>query len=207
MRIPQPGVMGSSPTGAGVRPGPAAEPPNGELIGRPVQESGEPDLTGSGLGYRVQAGDPLIVSLRGITPPQNLEYVVDADGTINMPYLGYIRVVGMTSSEIEKEIHARYVPDYYRHATVTVLIPTQRSYYVKGEVRAPGRFPYIAGVTLLRAISGAAGPNDYANVKRIRIIRGDATMGPFNLNDIQNDPSRDVVVEPGDVIDVPRGWL
>ena len=42
--------------------------------------------------------------------------------------------------EIESVLHKQYVPDYYRQATITVLVPTQRSYYVQGYVHGPGRF-------------------------------------------------------------------
>lgn len=188
MRVPQPG--GVDRAGAG---DPVDAPP-------PMSEA----PVGSGLGYRVQSGDTIEIRLRGISTPQSTVDQVDADGIISMPYLGNIKVAGFTASEIERMVHGLYVPDYYRDATVTVLIPTQRSYYITGDARAPGHYPYIAGVTLLQAISGAGGPSDYANEKRIRIMRGDETLGPYNLVDIQNNPSLDVLIEPGDVIDVPR---
>lgn len=201
MRIPLPG--GALPARV---PGDASRDPigSGDVVNVDQTTPGV-GAPSSGLGYRLQCGDSIVVSLRAISTPDNIEDVVDADGFINMPYLGNIHVAGRTTSEIEKLLHARYVPDYYRQATLTVLVPTQRSYYIKGEVRAPGRFPFIAGVTLLRAVSGAGGPNDYANPKKITVIRGNERMGPFNMFDIQDDPSSDVIIEPGDVIDVPRG--
>lgn len=200
MRIPLPGGAGANGlTEAPREPYQSGGSPD---VDRPPLDVGAPS---SGLGYRLQCGDSIVVSLRAISTPDNIEDVVDADGFINMPFLGNMHVAGRTTSEIEKLVHGRYVPDYYRQATVTVLVPTQRSYYIKGEVRAPGRFPFIAGVTLLRAVSGAGGPNDYANPKKITVIRGNERMGPFNMFDIQDDPSSDVIIEPGDVIDVPRG--
>jgi polysaccharide export outer membrane protein len=154
-------------------------------------------------GYRLQPGDPVMIVMRG-TENEQVEDILDPEGFIVLPFIGRFYVAGLTPSELEQKITKTYVPDYFRYLSVTVLIQTQRSVYVKGEVRAPTRYPFVQGMTLLRAVSAAGGPTDFANQKRVTISRGDLVLGPYSLVEILKDPSKDVLIEPEDVIDVPQ---
>lgn len=156
-----------------------------------------------GQTYRLRTDDALVVHLRGIPNEQTLDLAVDEHGKVNLTYLDPVQAEGLTSSELEQAIHDAYVPDFYKQLTVNILIPSQ-SYYVRGEVRSPGRYPIVrGGITLLQAIATSGGFTDYANPKDVKILReGDAVE--YNVKDIEEDPTKDVSVIAGDYIVVPR---
>lgn len=224
------GEAGVSPRGAGeqtagprkmtVQPGmlkmraPRPTMSNGsELSARaaPPHQRKDADATpvrsDSGNAYRLESGDPVIITLRGPGQSGAVEDVVDENGFIKLPFIGEVKADGMSSSELESVIHELYVPNFYRYMTVSVLVPTQRSYYVTGYVNGPGRYPYLADMTLLKAMGAAGGPTNFANEKKITISRGDQTLGPYNLRDLEKDPSKDVPIEPGDIIKVPKSRI
>ena len=104
-------------------------------------------------GNRFAIGDQVTVKFSGTTD-QNLkdhEERVTENGTITLPHIGSVSAVGKTAGELQTEIHDRYVPDYYKYLTVTVM-GEQRVYYVGGRVRTPGRQFYIGAVTVTKAI-------------------------------------------------------
>ena len=89
--------------------------------------------------------------------------------------------------------------------TVNVFIPL-RSYYVRGEVRQPGRFALTTGMTLVQAIATAGGFTDFADAGDIRILRGDKKL-KFNVKDLEAHPEKDVDLETNDIIIVTRSFL
>ena len=153
--------------------------------------------------YRLKIGDPIAVILRGIPIPVSFEETVDPDGKIELEWIEKITAEGKTGHELEKIVHDAYVPKYYRYLRVTVIVPVARTYFVRGEVLAPGPFGYVPGMTLLQAISAARGFNDFANAKKVKILRGGKTS-THNALDMEKHPDRDIPIEPGDIIIVPR---
>lgn len=112
----------------------------------------------------------------------------------------------MTSSQLQAAIQKAYLDGkIYRHITINVMIPTQ-SYYVRGEVRQPGRFALTGGMTILKALAAAGGYTEFANPRRVNVIRMGETF-ETNVRDIERSPERDVEVQPGDVIVVPRSMF
>jgi polysaccharide export outer membrane protein len=174
----------------------------------PAQER---DATGAGGGrklaaYRLKALDPIVINLRSIPEPVQMEEIIDEDGYVNLPYIGRIKAAGLTGFELEQAVQDTYTEQgYYRHVTVNVLVASQ-SYYVRGEVKKPGRFPLISGVRLLQAVATAGGFTEYANPKKIKLIRGVKTF-EYNYWELEESPEKDVDVEAGDVIVVPRSWV
>lgn len=154
-------------------------------------------------GYRLRQGDPVVVQLRGIPESDTHELVVDDQGRINLPYIPPIRAEGLTPSELQRLIQDIYIEErIYRQITVNVILPMQ-SYFVRGEVRQPGRFPLTSGMTVLKAIAAAGGYTEYANSRRINIIRAGETMVE-NARQMEQNPEEDIEVKAGDVIIVPR---
>lgn len=154
--------------------------------------------------YQLRIGDPVVVALRGIYPQdQQNEDIIDEFGNITMPLIGDIRAQGRTPSQLESLIHDAYIDGgYYRDLTVNVVMPT-RSYFVQGEVRAPGRYGISRGMTLMQAITAAGGYSDFANTRSVKVIRNGVTT-TYNMRRIERNPSEDVPVESGDVIVIDR---
>lgn len=156
------------------------------------------------VAYRIRAGDSLIVTIRTLQSEQ-MEMQVDEKGFIRLPFIGELAVVGLTIGELESRIVKDYIEKkIYKIVTAHVFVPT-RSFFVRGEVRSPGRFPIMGSVSLLQAIATASGYTDFADAKDVRIQRGDKVIR-INARDAERDPAKDIPIEAGDVISVERSW-
>jgi len=173
-----------------------------------------PVMTGSPVtGYtatevaRFHVGDTVVVALSGL--PQEIpphQEPIKEDGTITMPDIGHVQAVGKTAGELQNDIYNLYVPKLYRHLTVTV-IAGERVYYVTGEVKAPGRQLYAGQMTVTKAITTAGDFTDFANHKKVWLIRANGQRIKVNCNKAIRDSSEDPPVYPNDQIQVPRRLL
>lgn len=154
-------------------------------------------------GYRLRAADQIAVSLRGIPEPADYEFIIPDDGYINLPYISPIQAIGLTVSELQRLVRDRYIEEQiYRQLSVNVFMATQH-YFVRGEVRGPGRFPLTSGMTVLQAIAAAGGYTEFANPRRVEIIRAGETISG-NARQMEQNPEEDFLVKAGDVIIVRR---
>ena len=127
-----------------------AKPPTG----------GGPGGTGTEI---IRANDLLSVTFNDLPPTGPLpkfEDRVKDDGTITLPLNVKVVAAGKTAGMLQEEIHKLYVPRYYVRLTVAVRTE-ERFYFVGGEVRNPGRFPYANELTVMRAIASAAGFTEF----------------------------------------------
>jgi len=134
--------------------------------------------------------------------PQISEVTVDDEGYIALPLIGRLKAAGSTTSDLADKIQKAYVPQYYVRCTATVLAPT-RFFYMGGEVKNPGRFPWSKDMTLLKAISTASGYTDFANRAKVELTRGRNKL-VYDCEDIRRHPEKDVPIQPGDSIYIPR---
>jgi protein involved in polysaccharide export with SLBB domain len=130
---------------------------------------------------------------------------IKEDGSITLPFNQTFCVTNKTRAQIETEIHARYVPDYFKSLTVLFRHDEMtRFYYVGGEVRSPQRLPYVSRIKLSGAIKSAGDFTDFANRKSVQLTRADGKRIVVNCNEVQKDSTLDPEVYPGDDIRVPR---
>ncbi len=153
---------------------------------------------------RFHVGDPVIVTLSGL-PTDILPHQepIKEDGTITMPDIGHVQAAGKTAGELQNEIYNLYVPKLYRHLTVTVNTG-DRVYYVTGEVKVPGRQLYAGQMTVTKAITTAGDFTDFANHRKVWLIRANGQRIKVNCNEALRNPSKDPPVYPNDQIQVPR---
>jgi polysaccharide biosynthesis/export protein len=89
-----------------------------------------------------------------------------------------------------------------------ITVPEGR-FFVYGEVAHPGEFPAQHDVTVMRAIAMAGGMTKFGSASNVKLIRprgdGRSDTIPVSLKGIENDPSSDEAVLPGDVIYVMEG--
>lgn len=151
----------------------------------------------------LQPGDRVAIALRGIPQPEDLQNVIDGRGRITMPFIGMVNVSGKTTSDVERMLEQAYVEGgYFRKINVIVLAQETR-YFVRGEVRQQGRFPLSGELTLMQAIATAGGFTDYARRSDIRVTRQNDVLR-FDARRIEDQREPDPVLEPGDIIVVPR---
>ncbi len=130
---------------------------------------------------------------------------VRPDGKITMPLIGDVQAADQTPSQLTKAI-TELLGKYINNPDVNVIVTDVRSkkYYLDGEVNKPGTYLLVTPTTILEALSNAGGFRDFANTKKIRILRRGKIL-PFNYKDVSKGKNLDqnIYVESGDHIIVP----
>jgi polysaccharide export outer membrane protein len=152
----------------------------------------------------LRSGDPLQIRIEttAVQAPQLFDVAVDDEGQIALPLIGRLVAGGLTTSQVAEKIQQAYVPRYYVRCTATVLAPV-RFFYVSGEVKNPNRFQWSKDMTLSKAISTASGFTDFANRVGVELARGRAKQS-YNCEELRKHPDKDVPIQPGDSIYIPR---
>lgn len=156
--------------------------------------------------YKISAGDVLFIR---VSPAEELskEVMVTADGEVILPLIGKLKVDGMTTAELEKTLEKLYsVYISNPKVSVTVKFFSRRQVFIMGEVNKPGGYQYEENLKLLELISKAAGLTQFAG-KNIKIYRGEKERQQVitvNIEEILKDISKDIILEPGDIIEVPK---
>jgi protein involved in polysaccharide export with SLBB domain len=175
-------------------------------MGDPVgKASGDnPVTSGSDI---LRTGDTVIINFSGVSdPPQRVDDRISQDGKITLPFiLEPVQAAGKTRLQLQRDIKALYVPKYFQQLTVTVNADT-RYFFVYGEVRKPGPYPYVAQITVTKAIASAGGFTDFAKRKKIQLKRGNSKPITVNSDKAQESPEFDLPVYPDDTIFVPRRY-
>jgi protein involved in polysaccharide export with SLBB domain len=153
---------------------------------------------------RFHVGDTVTVTLSGLPDPIDPHTEpIKEDGTITMPDIGHIQAAGKTAGELQNAIHDLYVPNLYRHVTVNVSIG-DRVYYVRGEVKNPGRQLYLGETTVTKAIASAGDFTDFANRRNVLLTRANGQQITVNCKKVLAGKETDPPVYPNDQIVVKK---
>jgi len=145
--------------------------------------------------YKLDYGDRIKINVFN-QPDLSGEYVLDGDGRFSMPLIGTVEAAGLTPAELEQRLVDRYKPDYLVNPRIFIQVLNYRPYYLIGEVRGTGAFPYRAGMTYMQAIAIAGGFTYRAKQEHVFVIRAeDPEQKEIRL-------SVEEKVEPGDIIRV-----
>jgi polysaccharide biosynthesis/export protein len=145
--------------------------------------------------YLLDSGDRLRIFVYG-QPNLSRLYIVDHDGKIAVPLIGEISARGKTTSELQGTIRARLGAEFVKDPQVTVDVQQNRPFFILGEVKNAGQFPYISGMTVETAVAIAGGYTERASTRKYRITR--------RINGLveQIEAPGDYVVKAGDTVHV-----
>jgi polysaccharide export outer membrane protein len=137
------------------------------------------------------------------------DVVVRPDGKISLPLLNDIQAAGHTPDSLRAELvkaATKFVQE--PNATVVVKEIHSRKVYVTGMVVRGGTFPLADGMTVMQAIALAGGLQEYADSKKIVVIRkegGKEHYFKFNYRDVlkQKNVEQNIILKPGDTVVVP----
>jgi len=162
-----------------------------------------PKVAASSSAALLRPGDSLTVSLTGIPDPSNNAVQIDEGGSISLPFLGVIQAGGLNTGELSTAIRQAYIErKYYTSISVSVVV-TERYVYIGGEVQRPGRIPWSPDLTLAKAVQSAGGFTLYAKETKVTVTR-DRKAYDFDVRLAQRQPDEDLLLFPGDSIQVPR---
>ncbi|PCO04634.1 capsular biosynthesis protein [Microbulbifer flavimaris] len=150
--------------------------------------------------YRLGSGDKILINVYG-EDDLTVETQLSDSGLVNYPFLGELKVNGMTVAELEARIHQGLKGDYLVNPNVHVSILEYRPFYIHGEVEKPGGYPYQPGLTVSKAAALAQGFTERASESKIFVVRGD------DPSQTPEKVSLNAQLRPGDVITVEQSFF
>jgi len=150
--------------------------------------------------YRLGSGDTIKVTVFG-QQDLSIETLLNDSGKVDYPFLGQLQATGLTLTEFQQQIHQGLKGDYLVNPNVSVSIVEYRPFFIDGEVKSPGGYPFQPGLTVSKAAALAGGYTERASLTKIFIIRS-------------NDPEQKLVnvkanasVNPGDIVTVKQSYF
>jgi polysaccharide export outer membrane protein len=182
----------------------AAEP------GKTLPDKVAPEPTATPAGYRIGAGDVLTIDVWKEREASVPNIMVRPDGKITLPLIKEVDVLGLTPTELEKLLAAKFETKIH-DADVTVVVREIRSkrVYLVGAVNKVGTISLLSNMTVLQVLAEAGGVTEYAKKKKIYILRkqnGKDVKLPFNYEAVVKGESMEenILVLPDDTIVVPN---
>jgi len=171
----------------------------------PVATSG-PTVAKNSTDYKMVVGDKLRVEVYK-DPQMSQSLQIRPDGKITLPLVGDVVAAGKTPAALRDTLTAS-LKEFITNPVVTVIVieAQPQTVSVIGEVNSPGTHPVKAQTTVIEALAMAGGFKDFANTKNITIQRSTptgTTRIKFNYKDAIKSESKQMCVQPGDVIIVP----
>jgi polysaccharide export outer membrane protein len=158
--------------------------------------------------YMIGAQDVLDISVWK-EPEVSRVVPVRPDGKISLPLLNDVQAAGLTPSQLAAQL-TESLKKFVANPQVTVIVTTINSQrvYLLGEVARPGAYPLLPGMTILQALSSGGGFTQFANTKKIYLLRkenGKQVKLPFNYKEVISgkNPEQNIPLKAGDTIVVP----
>jgi len=153
--------------------------------------------------YTLGPGDEVNIQVFG-EPELSQRLKIAVNGRMNFPFLGELNAAGLTTGELEKYISDGLRGDFLLDPKVSVTITEYRPFFVNGQVKSPGSFPFQPGLTVRKALSLAGGLTERASEKRVNVIsendkqQGRSKGRPVRMEDL---------VAPGDIITIDESFF
>jgi protein involved in polysaccharide export with SLBB domain len=172
-------------------------------------------------GEKVGPGDRLVYSVAEDPAGGSVSSEVLVDSKLNVRFpvsRGFseevvVNAEDKTLTQIQKELKEKLDARYYQNATVSVSIGAQALQPGKITITGPIRNNFVQLLPgerkkLLETIL-QAGPSEFANLKKVKLMRIDPNGGKtkeeiINVEAIKKDPTKDVFVKDGDRLDIPE---
>lgn len=155
---------------------------------------------GQKIPYRLGTGDQVRVTVFGHEDLSG-DFEVSSTGSITLPLIGAVSALELTLQALEQAITDRLKPDYLKNPQVSAEVLNYRPFYIIGEVKNPGSYPYVGGMRAINAIAIAGGFTYRAREDRLLITRAKGGSG-------KPEPAEQGThILPGDVLEVPERFF
>jgi polysaccharide biosynthesis/export protein len=148
------------------------------------------------------AEDQIAVLVYG-SPEFSGAHMIRPDGKITLPFLGDVMAAGLTPLELGNAVREKlrkYIVD--PDVSVSVTQVNSKRFYIQGEVNKPGQYSLLVPTRVLEALVNAGGFKDFANQKKIIVMRVTGERLDFNYKDVIKGKKMDqnIYLKPGDII-------
>ena len=129
--------------------------------------------------YHIQLGDQIHIALPGETT-LNKDFTVSIDGTINLPEIGIITIIGYSETELQKILHQSLSPVFRDMSGFSVFVAKKRLLiHVMGYVKKPGKVFLSASANVQMALQAAGGLRSGAQLDKLQ-LRSSNNTNIFN---------------------------
>ena len=128
-------------------------------------------------------------------------YTVDGGGVVSIPLAGRIHAAGLTTAGLERAITQHLNGTILTDPHVNVQVATYGPFFIRGEVKQPGQFPYAPGMTIGDAVALAGGYTYRANESTAYVRPSGSAV------EVARSLRTDVPVSPGDNIRIPESYF
>ena len=150
--------------------------------------------------YTLGSGDRVRVTVFGEEELSG-EFEVDGLGAISLPLIREVQAGGLRLRQLEQAITEKLLDGYLKNPRVSLEVLNYRPFYILGEVKQPGSYPYVSGMTVLNAVALAGGYTYRAKKKGLLITHA-------NESELGEQPAtEETVVLPGDILKVPERFF
>jgi len=150
--------------------------------------------------YSVGSGDLLNIQVFG-EEDLSLELRLSDAGTVSYPFLGELKVLGLSTGELSELIRSQLADGYLINPSVSVTVLEYRQFYINGEVEEPGGYPYQPGLTLQKAVALAGGFTERASKSKMYVIHDGEENKPAGKLKLGSS------VRPGDVVTIEESFF
>lgn len=159
--------------------------------------------------YQIGVADVISVTVFGEQDASRANVTVDNDGTIDMPYIGRVKVAGRTARAVEKEVRDRLAEKYLLNPSVSLEVVKYRSKTVsiQGYVRDPGQKILEGNASVTSVLAQAGGMTidaaSYVIISR-RGANGALDQIRVERRDIESGQAQNILLKDGDTVLVPK---
>jgi protein involved in polysaccharide export with SLBB domain len=151
--------------------------------------------------YTLISGDKIRVTIPDLQKV-DAEFLIDQTGTISLPLVKEVKVVGLTLRGAEKAIEQALLDKRILvRPSVTIQAISLRPVYILGEVGKPGEYDFKEGLTVFAVVSQAGGYTYRADTQSVIITRN------VDGKIITGKAVENTIVMPGDQIRVVEKWF
>ena len=150
--------------------------------------------------YLIGPGDLLAINVFGEDDLSIKEIRVATNSTISFPLLGEVSVREMSAQVLEEKLVRLLKDGYLKKPVITVSVIQYRLFYINGEVKKPGGYNFVNGLTVQKAVALAGGFTERASKDKIT-IESETEPGKLKEANLNN------AVNPGDVITVDESFF
>ena len=165
-----------------------------------LAQAAEPGRSSVLSNYQLGSGDKIKIQVYG-EDGLSLETKLTDAGTILYPFLGEVRVAGMTVGQLADRIVEGLKGRYLTDPKVSVNVLEYREFFINGEVKSPGAYPYQPGLTVQKAVSMAGGFTERASHSNITLLREKDPDGSPDAVELSSP------ISPGDVLTVEESFF
>ncbi len=150
--------------------------------------------------YRLGSGDRIEISVFDETELSLVSLLSDT-GIINYPFLGELKLTGLTVKEVEVTITNGLKGPYLVNPSVQVSVVEYRPFFIDGQINNSGAYPYQPGLNVSKAVALAGGFTERASKTKIYVIRAsDKSQKKIKVS--LNDP-----IYPGDIVNIEESFF